>query len=240
MKKDLFSVGDEPALRHGGGFEPDPAERKAVPARPLRDRYEELRDSVFNEPFQPDNARTFRAELDRRSARLSGPLRFRITAAAGILGGIAAVPCVFLAGTPGWGGVVYLTLFGPAAEELLKQLGMLYLLEKRPYTVSRRWQFPLAAFFGGLLFATVENLVYAHIYLARLPAAELGRIMAFRWTICTALHVGCTLISGLGLERAWRESRQAGTPFNLQPACLYFAAAITLHGLYNLASLFFF
>ena len=59
--------------------------------------------------------------------------------------------------------------------------------------------------------------------------------MAFRWTICTALHILCTVISSMGLRRVWRESLAKNCPFRLSEAFPWFVAATAVHGLYNLS-----
>lgn len=63
-------------------------------------------------------------------------------------------------------------------------------------------------------------------------------IMAFRWTICMAVHVLCTVISSMGLRRVWRESLEKGRPCRIADAFPMFALATVVHGLYNFSMLF--
>ena len=65
------------------------------------------------------------------------------------------------------GRYLYLIVFGPVIEELAKQSGMTYLLEKKPYRVFAAWQFLFVALLSGLGFAVIENLVYIYVYARR-------------------------------------------------------------------------
>ena len=67
-------------------------------------------------------------------------------------------------------------------------------------------QFFLSGALGGAVFSIPEKLIYQHIYLAKLPPEKLAAVMAFRWTLCTLLHILCTVVSSMGLRRVWREN----------------------------------
>ncbi|MBQ9336568.1 MAG: PrsW family intramembrane metalloprotease [Lentisphaeria bacterium] len=162
-----------------------------------------------------------------------------LTLLCGFLGGLLSVPAVILQGQGSWFRIFALVVFGPLAEEALKPCGMIFLLEKRPGSVRAAWQIFLAGAIGGAVFAVVENLIYGKIYLRNLPADRLTMVMAFRWTVCTTLHIGCTLISALGLRRAWLRARRTGLPFQLSDAYHGMAAAIAVHGCYNLTAMLF-
>ncbi len=238
-KKDYFSVADEPALNKEGRFITDPAERTADFPVSRDDELTMLRDSVYSEPFQNQTAGNIHDHIEARSRGVSFAELLLITLLAGTLGGILAVPGVFLSGMQGWSRIIMLVLLGPLVEEFLKQSGMLYLLEKKPFYVSGRWQFILAALMGGLLFAVCENLIYQYIYLRLLSDETLRDIMIFRWKYCTLLHVGCTLISSFGLDYAWRQSRKEKVLFNFQYAYVFFGIAIAVHGIYNFCAFVF-
>ena len=163
---------------------------------------------------------------------------------AGIAGGLFAVPAVFLdsistlfgLGLGGLGAVLTVVL-GPFAEETLKQSGAIFQLEKMRGSIRYDWQFFLSGALGGAVFSVLENLIYQYIYLRNLSPEKLAAVMAFRWTICTALHILCTVISSMGLRRVWRESLAKARPFRLSEAFPWFAAATAVHGLYNLTML---
>jgi len=160
---------------------------------------------------------------------------------AGIAGGLFAVPAVFLdtlGSSPGFGfglGALVLVVLGPFTEETLKQSGAVFQLEKMRGSIRYDWQFFLSGALGGAVFSVLENLIYQYIYLRNLPQEKLADVMAFRWTICTALHILCTVISSMGLRRVWREGLEKERPFRLSDAFPWFATATAVHGLYNLS-----
>ncbi len=208
----------------------------AEPAAASSGSIDRLRDSVWTEPemaaFAPAGC-SYQEQLALRAARVSDTQAVGMTVVAGVLGGLLAVPGVFLAGNPGfgvWGAIVG----APVVEELLKQAGMLLVLERYPWFLKRGIQFLLGALLSSLLFATIENLIYAHVYLAKLPPDKWAETMAFRWCWCTVLHVSCALIASAGLWRAWRRSRGVGRAAQLSDALPPLIAAMLLHGGYNL------
>ena len=162
------------------------------------------------------------------------------TLCCGIAGGLIAVPIMFIQGNVSWFILLMLVVIGPFTEETLKQSGMIFQLEKLQGTVHSGWQFFLAGTMGGLVFGTLENLLYQYVYLHKLPADRLAGIMAFRWTVCLFLHVSCTWVSAFGLKKVWQESRKRGIPCQIADAFPWFALAMMIHGLYNLAAFCFF
>ena len=158
---------------------------------------------------------------------------------AGIAGGLFAVPAVFL-DTLGSSlgfilGLGATVVIGPFAEETLKQSGAVFQLEKMRGSIRYDWQFFLSGALGGAVFSVLENLIYQYIYLRTLPPEKLANVMAFRWTICTALHILCTVISSMGLRHVWRDSLEKERPCRIYEAFPWFAAATAVHGLYNLS-----
>lgn len=160
---------------------------------------------------------------------------------AGIAGGLFAVPAVFLdtlGSSMGFAlglGAAVLVVIGPFAEETLKQSGAVFQLEKMRGSIRHGWQFFLSGVLGGAVFSVLENLIYQYIYLRNLPMEKLANIMAFRWTICTVLHILCTVISSMGLRHVWRDSLKKERPCRISDAFPWFAAATAVHGLYNLS-----
>ena len=84
--------------------------------------------------------------------------------------------------------------------------------------------------------AAVENVVYIHRFAAVASIKEVGQLAAYRWTVCTALHVGCAVIVSLGLIRAWKRQLRDGRPADLADALPFFTVAMIAHGLYNLVA----
>ena len=232
-RKKYFSVEDEPALTgrpSAGAFTREVAPEEG------RDEVELLRDSVTNEPHGDAAAgRVVFAEwieAKRRSCTLGGNLS--VTVLAAIMGGPFAVVGALMSGQSGWWGVLYLCLMGPIAEELLKQSGMVMLLERRPWRLFSAWQFPFAAGVSALIFATVVNLLYQHVYLSYVPNA--GTVMVFRWTWCTGLHLVCSVVASLGLVRVYRRVRDEDVPADLSMAFPWFVVAIAVHAAWNLGA----
>jgi len=239
MDDKYLSVDHEPAL-YGGQFEVDPAERRAQPVGGQADELEILRDSVAAEPALPQHEDPDQwnrwLQLRRRSCTLPGNLA--VTLLAALLGGPFAVIGALVAGRQGILALVYVVVFGPVIEELLKQSGMTYVLEKKPYRAFASWQFVLAAVVSGLTFAVIENLAYIHVYAREAGVENVAKLAEYRWVVCTTLHVVCAAIASLGLVRAWKRQLRDGRPVELGAAFPWFVLAIVVHGTYNFAASF--
>jgi RsiW-degrading membrane proteinase PrsW (M82 family) len=239
MKDKYFSIDHEPALG-GGRPEPDPAEKRAADTGRDADEMEALRDSIANQPalagHRDPGQWTRWIERKRSECTLRGNLG--VTLLAAVFGGPFAILGALISGQPGLLPMMYVVLFGPVAEEVLKQSGMTFVLEKKPYRVFAAWQFVFAGVVSGLMFGAIENLVYVHLYFnaAGVPAQKLAPLAEFRWTVCMPLHALWAAIASLGLVRAWKRQLRRGGPADLSAAFGWFIVAIGLHGLYNLAA----
>lgn len=239
MKEDYFSAKSEPA--HGSGkFEPDPAEKRAAPESHEQDEMATIRDSVLNEPAMGSGeGQPYLGEwIARKRAECSTPGNLGVTFLAALLGGPFAVIGAFMQGTQGLYGCLYLVFLGPVIEEFLKQSGMIYLLEKKPYRLFASWQFLFSAIVSALVFATIENVLYIYVYVDPEKLVRPELFAQFRWTICTGLHVGCSAIASLGLMRVWRKQLADGRGADMSAAYRCFATAMVIHGLYNLGAIF--
>ena len=238
FRKKYLSVENEvavhPELPH------DRAVPEPLPERKSEDGSHDYYLSVGFEPGSPAAGRKYREMIRAESAGYTFRSILLITILGGILGGIFAVPAVFLRGFLSWIQIFMLVAFGPFAEETLKQSGMIFQLEKLPGSVRYDWQFFLAGALGGLVFSILENLLYQHVYLSGLPPDRLAMVMSFRWVICGAMHISCPLISAMGLRRVWRRSLADGIPCQVSQAFPWFFAAMAVHGCYNLAALLWF
>lgn len=120
-------------------------------------------------------------------------------------------------------------IVGPTIEEIMKISLILLVVETKPYLVRRQDEIAFAAFAGALGFAFIENLLYLKVYIPN-PTLE---IEIWRWTICTLLHVTCTLVASRGVIAVWRatdEQKRAPTAqLMYRPVLL----AIVIHGAYN-------
>ena len=246
MKKqdNYFSVDDEVALHPDLNREqthaedlPDPTEKDANAGACY------YTSTAFEPGVGNGDSPEYRELIRMEQERYPASVVPFISILAGIAGGLFAVPAVFLdtfGSSLGFCfglGAAVLVVLGPFAEETLKQSGAIFQLEKMRGSIRYDWQFFLSGVLGGLVFSVLENLIYRYIYLANKPPEELATIMAFRWTICTALHILCTVISSMGLRRVWRDSLEKERPCRISDAFPWFAAATAVHGLYNLSML---
>lgn len=124
--------------------------------------------------------------------------------------------------------------FVPVIEELAKALGPMLTLERRPFYFSGRGSLVALCAISGLVFAAIENLLYLNVYI---PHPTAG-IVLFRWTVCVALHVGCSTIAGLGLAREWRKAAERQGRADPRDALPLLATAMAIHGVYNLTVFF--
>ena len=205
-----------------------------------QDEITSIRDSVFNEPavtLKKDELYLGKwTEQKRAQCSVAGNLGVAFLAA--ILAGPFAVLGAFMAAREGWYGVLYLVVFAPVLEELLKQSGMIYLLEEKPYRVFAGWQFVFSALISAFVFASIENILYLNVYIQIDTLKNPQMFAGFRWTVCTGVHMLCSAIASLGMIRVWKKQLRDGKAADLNIAFSYFAVAMAIHGAYNLTSLF--
>ncbi len=233
------SIAHEPHLG-GGRIEADPSERTAAAPGPATEEQRVLH-SVWDEPVldralapsrSPDGL-DYASWIERGRQRTTPVFTWVLTAAAILLAGPFAVfGAVTTSGETAFA-LLRLTVFGPLAEEVPKVGLPLLVVERRPYWFSSSTQILLAALGGSLAFAAIENLLYLNAYIA--TPSEL--LVTWRWTICVALHVGCSLLAGLGLTRMWRLIWQQHRRPRFGIATPWFVAAIAIHGAYNFGAL---
>jgi RsiW-degrading membrane proteinase PrsW (M82 family) len=233
---DYFDVNAEPTAFEGG-FRPDPTEETVPPIDGHEDEIFTVRDSVLNEPALTGELK--QAELGQwlaqKRAQCTRVGNVTVTLAAALVGGPFAVMGALMSG--GEGGItraLYMILFAPVIEELLKQSGMIFLLEKKPYRIFSAGQFVFAATVSALVFASIENLLYIHFYTLYRAPENPAAYAFFRWTVCTLLHVTCSVIASIGLIHVWKKQLQDGRAADLSYGYRFFAAAMAIHGLYNL------
>ena len=235
-RKKLFSVEDEVAL-HPEKVKPA-SHREELPEAPAEEKKGSPEACYYaSAAFEPGVGQGVSAEyrelLRRERTRYPDAVLPLLSVASGVLGGIFAVPAIFLNGNASWIGFLVTVFLGPFAEETLKQSGAVFQLEKMRGSLRYSWQFFLSGVLGGAVFSVLENLTYRYVYLAKLPPEKLAAVMTFRWTVCTALHILTTVVSSMGLCRVWQESLEKERPCQLSDAFPWFAAATFIHGLYN-------
>ncbi|MCK4872570.1 MAG: PrsW family intramembrane metalloprotease [Phycisphaerales bacterium] len=172
--------------------------------------------------------------------RLCTPIRrqWSVMLVAAIASGPFAILGALWDGFGGQGGLAHIIVicaFAPLVEEMLKVAGVLYLAERRPWLVPAAWAIPVVAACSGAVFAVIENWLYLSVYLDHPSQA----VIAWRWSMCTALHVGCSLIAGLGVRRMWIvTTRTLHTP-TVSLASPLLITAVLIHGLYNAGAMLF-
>jgi len=244
------SVFNEPHLKQQA-FQPDPAEWKAQatcpsPSSPL--------DSVWNEAHLA--GQVVPAEISGDGPRGAAPAdhdvwgpypqwlmaqRAKVSAWHSWLVVIGLALCAGPLGvlTAFWGsgetmfGVVAITIIGPMVEEMGKILALLMVVEKWPFLIRSKWQILCCGLLGGLAFAAIENLVYFYVYIPNPPA----ELVLWRWTVCVALHVGCSLLASYGVVRIWQEVWRTLRPPQVELGFPFWTAAMVIHGMYNALAL---
>ena len=233
---DYFDINAEPA-NFQGRFSPDPSEQSVPPIDGREDEISTIRDSVSNEPVFTGETKQSELSLwlsqKRAQCTVSGNLA--ITLIAALVAGPFAIVGAFMMGRQTMYAVLYVILFAPIIEELLKQSGMIYLLEKKPYRLFSAGQFIFAAAISAIIFSAAENLLYIYFYVDPVMLNDPHRFACFRWTVCTLLHVTCSVIASFGLIRVWKKQLADGRAADLAYGFWPFAVAMGVHGAYNLA-----
>ena len=146
-------------------------------------------------------------------------------AGGGVLGLLAAMIEETI-GSFAWASI----LIVPPIEEMMKPIGLIFLLDKRPHWLRSSLHVVMLALLGALIFASLENGLYIFVYASKLD----GGYWLFRVTVCTAVHLVATGIFGAGLAKMWQHIKEKGGHFDIDVCFNYFVAASILHGLYNL------
>lgn len=239
MSDDDHSIRGEPHLTHKRAESPNARNEPALGAcAPIRDDEERAHHNVWDEPWAKriglalpedaiDYARWYRAQLEATSAATS----LLVCAALALVGGLLAlVGTMFSGQIAPFFPLISVVVIGPAIEEVMKITAVAVVLERRPYLFANALVLFVAVVASALTFAVVENLMYLNVYVQN-PSPSL---IQWRWTVCTVLHVGATLIAGLGIRRMWYLSRSTFTKPEYKNVMPYLIAAVVVHGAYNL------
>lgn len=230
------SVFAEPHLT-GQAPAPDPSEARAAPAGPRSER-EQIEQSVWQEPAlssgplrhaAPAPELTWADWYEARRRATSPARSWLWVCVVATVAGPFAILGALLSSGQSLIGLLNVVVFGPAVEEVMKIAAASWVVEKRPYLFRSAGQIALTAGAGGLLFAVIENFVYLHVYVPDPPDS----LVLWRWTICVALHVGCSLTAGYGLMKVWRMAVEQSRPPRLGDGGIYLIAAVVAHGAYN-------
>lgn len=181
----------------------------------------------------PSNATSYAVWLRARQAETSEAKSWGVAIVLALLGGPWAVitalmgadPMTFTAGAM----LLLVVVFGPLTEEVMKVGLVLWAVETRPYLFRRVDQIQLATIGAALVFAVIENLIYLNIYI---PNASLLMVL-WRWTVCVALHIGCTLVATRGLVAVWQRATTESRRPQLDQGLRWIVIAAIIHAAYN-------
>ncbi|HNO78007.1 MAG TPA: PrsW family glutamic-type intramembrane protease [Phycisphaerae bacterium] len=181
----------------------------------------------------PLGANSYESWLVQKQQETKPGTGIAIALACAMVGGLFAVISSALGTSPGgfMGASLPLLIivFGPLVEETMKVAAASYIVEVKPYLFKRSTQVYFAAIGAAFIFAALENVLYIFVYL-RNPS---DTIILFRWTVCVALHVGCTTIVALGLGRIWTRAMSEFRQPRIADLFPSLVTAIILHGTYN-------
>jgi len=235
------SVLGEPHLR-AGPHVPDPSEARAArvldKARASADAEDQrVEHTVWDEPgLSPELAGqappaqlTYSRWLEKRRGEVSGARSWGVTLALALAAGPWAVLGAFYGSGQTAFSLIVIVLIGPTVEEVMKTAAAMYVIERRPFLFKSPVQIAVCVVAGALVFATLENLLYLNVYVPQPPVW----LVRWRWSVCVALHVGCTLVAGLGLMRIWRDTWERRARPRLVLGFPYLVTAIVIHGTYN-------
>lgn len=152
----------------------------------------------------------------------------------GLASGFIAVVCALLKDCVGIGSLA-VVIGAPVAEEVSKVICPLMVLEKRPWIFPSRGLIVALCALSGLVFASVENVLYFTCYIPQEALTE--GVVAWRLSVCTLMHVAATTVAGWGLAREWRRAAACAGRFGVSHTLPWLFAAMLLHGAYNLCAL---
>lgn len=234
------SVDNEPwrlpadaADRTRGGPGPEDLSRPAA----ARDDDQSLYESVWDEPGhddalsgpRPAAAPNYASWLSRKTRETNAMKTWMMTAVIAAIAGPAALIGTLLNGSATLVPILAIVILGPVMEEVMKSAAALWVVEKRPFWFSSRLQIAVCALASGFVFAAIENLMYLHVYVE--DASE--SLARWRWSVCVALHMGCSLIASLGLMRIWSKTYELSRRPELTDGAAMLTAAVVIHGTYN-------
>jgi PrsW family intramembrane metalloprotease len=203
--------------------------------------------SVFDEPTfstelggeVPENALTYERFLGEKLAQTTPLQSWFATVVLAGSSGILAILGSFLSesSTTGLATAVQflaIAVFAPVIEEVMKTAMLLWGVEQKPYLFRSPKQLMIVGAFSGLVFASVENVLYLTVYIDE-PSRF---IIIWRWTVCVGLHTTTTAIATVGLVKIWERVMRTGQFARAEIGAKYLFIAILVHALYN-ASMYF-
>lgn len=200
---------------------------------------EEAERSVWDEPGisstlagnVPDDAVTWYRWYCDQVALRNPIMPWLVTVGIAVTAGLLAIPGAMIFTPTSMLAVVFA---GPLTEEILKIALAIWVVEKRPWLFSSSAQILFCGLCAGLGFSIVENFIYLFVYIPN-PTIE---IAVWRWTVCVALHVGCSTIAAAGVAKIWHQFQVEQRMPQLIDGSRLLTAAIVIHGTYNFLAMF--
>lgn len=183
----------------------------------------------------PPGVDSYGGWLRERMGRTAPETCWMIAVGAAMLGGLWAIIASVVGtqrwGAGGWSMLLVGVLYAPAIEETMKIAAGAYVVELRPYWFRRAEQIQVATVGAAVVFAVIENLIYLYVYVKN-PSPGL---VAWRWSVCTALHIGCTTLATRGLVDVWQRAVTEFRRPRITRALRCVVPAMAIHGVYNAA-----
>ena len=191
--------------------------------------------TVWEEPAlmqaTPNDALTYDRWLSQKEAATSTQFSWWVTMTIASFSGVWAIIGAMASQMGQHNSILLTCIFAPVSEEIMKLALATWVVEKRPYLFKTGIQVLACAFVSGLVFSVIENLIYLNIYFRNpLPSQ-----VAWRWTVCVALHVGCSTLAGFGLMKVWKQAITRRKRPELTDGSRMLISAMVLHGIYNTA-----
>jgi len=181
----------------------------------------------------PPGSSSYQSWLRRRIEATSPTRAWTVALLLAVCGGPWAIFAALLDASNAGGGLLMLmVVLAPVVEETMKIAAAAWVVEVRPYLFRRVEQLQVATVGSALVFAAIENVLYLNVYN---PNPTLLYTI-WRWTVCVALHMGCTLLATRGLAAVWRRCTTELRPPRLTQGIRWLVIAIIVHASYNAAA----
>ena len=189
-------------------------------------------DSIELEPSNLKNSDLYGVWLDKQLQKQSVGTSWGLTFLLSLIAGPLAILTAFY-NQPGGSQFLLLVVIGPLVEEMGKILAPLMMVERNPTQFTSAAQPIVCAIAGGLVFSIIENVLYLNVYIPD-PSPML---ITWRWTVCVALHTGCSFVAGCGVAKIRNRSLSDRKPPRMETGAFLIIAAVVIHGLYNLIAI---
>jgi RsiW-degrading membrane proteinase PrsW (M82 family) len=151
-----------------------------------------------------------------------------------LLGGFLGILGSLVSEIQRGGGFIILPIIiaAPMIEEAMKPAGVYIALLKWPHALRNQLYVAVLCALGGLVFGLIESWIYVNVYVEDGSDA----FVRFRYTVPVAMHVICSFVYGLGLNRSIIDWGSGHGKVVRSTRRAYIAAAV-IHGTYNLMAI---